>query len=453
MIAFRTAFIFVVSLCLGQAWAQTRHALVIGNDSYPGNSLQNARNDARGVFNALNGAGYSSTLVLDASRSTLSDKIDAFADSIHAGDTALLYYAGHGMQVDGENFLIPIDFNLTTEATAKQQGYSLSTILERLTSHGATTQVVVLDACRDNPFMGSRSMRGGWAGMGTSAGSFLAFGTSPGSTASDDPTDDHGLFTHSLLRYLTTSNLDIEDMFRKVREDVIRNSAGKQVPWVSSSLIGSFHINPALDENSPLLQAVPLSEDQSATHGRSLEIQLGGDDQVSPDERALLLQATSLARGERLDKAIGILKGILSLDPRCAIALRLLGLMFHATGRDVQAVDTFDRAISVSGADPRAAAYKCAVEAYMSVTSAATDCGAVIHAQPSSDGYLAYAGALAAGGDQDQAYTNATQAIVSGGGDLAYALRGSIARRQGQPGLAERDMTRAVQLSTQSSER
>lgn len=444
----------VLLLCSSYARAQTRRALVIGNDSYPGNSLQNARNDAKGVNDALSRVGYQTRLVLDADRRTLSNEVDAFADSIHTGDLALLYYAGHGMQVGGENFLVPTDFRISTEAAAKEQAYSLGSILEHLTSHGATTQVVILDACRDNPFLGSRSVRGGWAGMGTSAGAFLAFGTSPGSTASDDPTGGHGLFTKSLLKYLTTSDLDIEEMLRKVRQDVIHDSGGKQVPWVSSSLIGSLHVIPALDVSGPIVSAANIAvrpgEDE-APNGRTLR---AVSDEVSfqpmPGEIEQRLQtAVSEARGERLDKAISIIKSVLSIDPRCALALRLLGLLFHATGRDVEAIPVLDRAIAISGDDARAASYKCAIESYIDASTAIADCAALVHAQPSADGYVTYAGALMARGYSAEAYAASSQAISSGGSDLAYALRGMIARQGGQSGIAERDFGKAMVLSTQ----
>lgn len=434
------------SFCTDYGAAQVRRALVIGNDSYPGNALLNARNDAKGVFKALQAKGYVSTLALNADRATLSSKIDGFVASIHQGDVAFFYYAGHGMQVAGENYLIPVDFRLTSETAATEQAYALSSLLERLTSHGATTQVVILDACRNNPFLGSRSLRGGWAGFGTSAGAFLAFGTSPGSTASDDPSQGHGLFTQSLLRYLTTSNLDIEEMFRKVREDVIRNSNGTQVPWVSSSLIGTLHVDPQLDQHATLLGDIPhFYEGTQEQEGRALQISDPNHD-TNDAEEAQIQSAVEYARGERFDKAISILKGVLSLNPRSSYGLRLLGLFLHATGRDIEAVEALNRAVEVSGVDPRAAAYRCALESSIGASDADRDCAASAVAQPSADMYLAYAGALAIEGDTERAYTNATHSISSGGGSLAYAMRGVVAKAQGREGLATRDLTTAIQL-------
>jgi hypothetical protein len=191
--------------------------------------------------------GYVTTLVLDADRSTMSSMIDQFAGSIRTGDVAVFYYAGHGMQVDGENYLIPTDFSASSSSQGRYQGYSLSELLNNIEAHGATTQIVILDACRDNPFRGMRSLHGGWAGINSSAGSFIAFGTSPGSTAADSPDKGHGAFTAALLKHLTTSKLDIDQTFELVREDVIAASGGHQVPWTASSLVGTFHLIPDLD--------------------------------------------------------------------------------------------------------------------------------------------------------------------------------------------------------------
>jgi tetratricopeptide (TPR) repeat protein len=375
--------------------------------------------------------------------------VDQFVDTLHTGDTAVLYYAGHGMQVDGENYLVPVDFHLVSPNQAKEQGYSLSSILERFTSHGATTQIVILDACRDNPFLGTRSTRGGWAGFGTSAGAFLAFGTSPGSTASDAPGQGHGLFTKDLLRYLTTSNLDIEEMFRQVREDVIRDSDGKQVPWIASSLIGSYHVLPQFDDKQRLLPTIaddvglPSSPD-SRTFRRGASQSLPSP---SVSETAALADASTLVRGAKFDMAIKVLQDILELNPECAAAIRLLGLVYHLTGRDADAIFTMNRALRLDARDARAAEYKCALEGISGIPTAVSDCETMVRKNPSAESYLALAAAERAEGDDTRAYVNVTRSISLAGSDLAYALRGSIAQRQGNGAQAQRDFSHAVQAA------
>jgi tetratricopeptide (TPR) repeat protein len=407
------------------ALAQSRHALVIGNDSYPGNELTNARNDARSIFAALNGLGYTATLVLDANRVNLSDSIDAFVDTLKPGDTALIYYAGHGFQLDGENYVVPVDFTIVTPEVAKVEGYafSLSEILDRISSHGATTQIVILDACRDNPFLATRSMRGGWASLGTSAGTFLAFGTSPGSTASDDPRGGHGLFTKDLLKYASTDNEDIEEMFRKVREDVIRDSGGKQVPWIASSLIGSYELKQSIDVTNRLLPNIDDRHDEiSKVFSRSIDSSQTNGNGIKFDgenQDVQLSRAIDLARGGKLNAAISILQHIVSLNPACSLAIDLLGLLFHSTGRDLEAIDSFDRAIKVDSRDTSAYAYKCAVEQLMGAPSALQGCEASARLAPSSGTYLTLAIAEHARGQDDDAYTNATKSLVIAPSDAA----------------------------------
>jgi tetratricopeptide (TPR) repeat protein len=433
--------------------AETRHAIVIGNDAYPGNRLQNARNDASAVYQALKNIGYFATLVLDADRASLSSQIDRYVESLKPGDTAVVYYAGHGFQLDGENFLVPTDFQVLSPTEAKRQAYSLSALLERLTSHGATTQIVILDACRDNPFLGTRSTAGGWAGLGTSAGSFLAFGTSPGSTSSDAPSQGHGLFTKALLQYLTSSNSDIEEMLRQVREDVIRASDGKQVPWIASSLIGTFHVRPELDTVNRMLpptdgNALELRD----VYGRSLRGTTPSSTTTDLSDLPVNIQekvqkASDLSRGAHFSEAITILEDVLMLQPTCSIALRLLGLALHAVGRDMEATITFNRQLQLDPRDEVTSSYRCAVEGLNISPNVITDCTAAIQLHPSAQNYLALAAVLYAQGNYQEAYQDVTQSISLEPTDLAYSLRGSILTQQGQVGSAQRDYSRATQIA------
>jgi Flp pilus assembly protein TadD len=450
----RSILLFVI-FCTGvtAGTAQTRHALVIGNDSYPGSALKNARNDASAVFGALRQVGYVSTLILDANRSSMSSAIDQFVDSINPGDTAVLYYAGHGLQVDGENFLVPTDFKVTSPSDAKVEGYALSSILERFTSHGATTQIIILDACRDNPFMGERSTKGGWAGMGTSAGAFLAFGTSPGSTASDDPGDGHGLFTKDLLSYLTSSNLDIEEMFRKVREDVIRDSNGQQVPWVASSLIGSFHVLPGLDTGTRLLPArddrpsSSISIDMRSIGHRQVPVSEVSPIPLPPPALQKFGQAVSLARGAHFNDAIVLLQDLLAIAPGFSPGLRLLGLLLHEAGRDAEAINAFNRALSVDVGDADASAERCAVEVISVAANSETDCEMAVQDSPTAQTYLVLAVTEHSRGQNTQAYSLITQSIDLQPTDLSLTFRGVISAQQNSSGSADRDFARAAQLN------
>ncbi len=451
-------FAFVISVVSNAFAAPTRRALVIGNDSYSGNNLQNARNDARAVSQSLTSLGYATTLTLDADRVGLSRAMDDFVNTITPGDTAVLYYAGHGLQVQGENYLVPVDFHVNDEADVKLQGYALGTVLEKLTLHGATTQVIILDACRDNPFLSSRSTRGGWAGVATSAGTFLAFGTSPGSTASDDPGDNHGLFTKSLLKYMATSPLDVEQMFQQVRQDVIHSSNGHQVPWTASSLIGSMHMIPQGDAGAPVLTGL-LSSNSDASERRVRSLNRSFDaaaasaapsNDVSMTQETLLLgQATSQLRGFKFSDAISTLQTVLSLDPRCALAFRLLGLAFHLAGRSTDAVQSLDKAIQLNSADPIAYTYRCLVLADQGDSSSPKDCQRAVELRSDlPEAHLGLAVSMALSGQSSRASSEATRAIaLDPTCVIGFKLRGDLEAAQGHHGLAQQDYSRAIHLS------
>jgi Tfp pilus assembly protein PilF len=450
----------VATTCFG---APVRRALVIGNDTYPGNSLTNARNDARAVSAELTSLGYVTTLVLDASKASLTSTIDKFSTELAHGDTVIVYYAGHGLQLQGENYLVPIDFHVSDETDVSYQGYPLSGLLAKLTEHGATTQVVILDACRDNPFLGSRSVRGGWASIGTSAGSFLAFGTAPGSTASDDPNEGHGLFTKSLLKFLGSS-LDVEQMFQRVREDVIRESFGNQVPWTASSLIGAFHVDPNADTDTPLLAGFGAVSQRLSRQSRSqLARQVALSDpprvkgvDVSEDAKKanLLVQATTEVRGLHFKQALTTLEMVLSIDPRCALALRLIGLVLHLTGRSAEASQAFDQAIQVDPKDALAYSYRCLVKLSSGGDGRADDCKEALTVQ--NDLYEAHVGLALNSltqGESDLAMREATRAIaINPTSPVGFLLRGDIATTEEHKGLAQEDYARATAIALEKAQ-
>ena len=447
MLCFTLSTIFVSSTT-----AETRHALVIGNNNYPGNELRNAVNDATAVYGILKD-GYLSTLVLDADRDTLIGAVDHYVDTLKTGDTALLYYAGHGLQVDGENYLVPTDFNPTSQSSVKDQGYSLSTIVERFTAHGATTQIVILDSCRANPFLGGRSIKGGWSAMSTSAGTFLAFGTSPGSTASDDPVGSHGLFTKYLLPLLGQSDLDIEDLFRAVRVGVIQESHAQQVPWIASSLIGTFHIRPEIDERATRLVQMAYPQTRTtATRGRSVDVVSPSGNgprlnSVNVKQRLQIGRAVALARASHLSEAIAVLQDVLSIWPESSVALRLLGLLLHCVGRDTEALSAVSRAVQLNNKDAPAAAYLCVMQGLLRIPGAKAQCELGVTNSPTAEMYLATGAALSASGDDQQASNALSTSISLRPNGLAYDMRGDIEAREGMQQLARDDYLVAKQLT------
>lgn len=221
--------------------AGRRVALVVGNDGYSGTSaLHNAVADAVAIEQALRGLGFAVNVVRDATQEAFERAVDRFVNNVQPGDVALFYYSGHGLEVRGENYLVPVDFAAQDEVQVKRRAVAAAEIEERLQARGARVRILVLDACRDNPFRAVRSTSGGLGAMAEARGALIAFATAPGRTASDNPSGRNGLFTQELLAVLREPGLTVSEVFRRVRERVDRASGARQTPWVADGLIGDF---------------------------------------------------------------------------------------------------------------------------------------------------------------------------------------------------------------------
>jgi len=229
----------------GQAAAgEARTALVIGNGAYPSAPLKNPVQDAKAMAEALRKCGFQVTLLENATRSRMVQALRDFGLIIQGGGVGLLYYAGHGMQVKGRNYLVPVDADLASEDEVPYNTLDADAVLAKMESARNRLNILILDACRNNPFARSfRSSSQGLAQMDAPAGSYIAFATSPGRTAADG-TGAHGLYTQYLLTQLAIPGLRVEDVFKRVRASVMRDSQQQQVPWESSSITGDFYFNP-----------------------------------------------------------------------------------------------------------------------------------------------------------------------------------------------------------------
>ena len=224
---------------------ERRLALVIGNSAYPGGAyLRNPVNDAKGMSQALKKLRFAVMETLDADQKQMKMTIDRFGSRLKGYEVGLVYYAGHGIQVDGRNYLIPIDAQLKNKKQVEYDGIDAERILMNMEDSGSRVNIVILDACRDNPFERSWSRgikkKKGLAQMNAPHGSLIAYSTSPGSTAADGE-GMNGLYTSALLKYIRTPNLSIESVFKKVRTTVMARSDGAQTPWELSSLTGDFY--------------------------------------------------------------------------------------------------------------------------------------------------------------------------------------------------------------------
>jgi hypothetical protein len=245
--------IVAASILLGAhtALAENRLALVIGQSSYRSVvPLPNPANDAKAMSKLLGDAGFDVTSVADLSQNDMRETVGDFAAKVAAKgpDTvALVFYAGHGLQIDGENFLVPVDIDPKREADIPLQAVRLNDILNTLTSVPSKTRILLLDACRNNPFPAINKSAGhGLAIVDAKTGSpgtFMSFSTSPGAEAEDGNGADSP-YTVALLSAAKEPGLSIEDTFKRVRVSVNKATEGRQTPWDSSSLTDDFRFFP-----------------------------------------------------------------------------------------------------------------------------------------------------------------------------------------------------------------
>lgn len=221
-----------------------RIALVIGNSAYVGAPLPNPVNDARAMADTLRGLGFVVMEVHDANKALMEEAIARIRDSLKGKQAVgMLYYAGHGLQVDWRNYMVPVDAKIATASDVPAQAVDVSRVIEAFSAAGNRMNIVVLDACRDNPFGGIASGKG-LAQFDAPPGTFLAYATAPGNVAEDgDVKSGNGLYTQFLLQELKKPTAKIEEVFKRVRFSVRRQSQGRQIPWESTSLEDDFVFN------------------------------------------------------------------------------------------------------------------------------------------------------------------------------------------------------------------
>ena len=221
-----------------------RLALVIGNGAYQKVPLKNPINDAEDMAATLKKLGFKVILKKDADQRTMEDAIRYFGRQLRNGGVGLFYFAGHGVQVEGRNYLMPVDARIESESDVKYEAVDAGRVLGKMQDAENRLNIVILDACRNNPFARSfRSDKSGLARMDAPTGSIIAYSTAPGEVAADG-TERNGIFTKYLIQHMMTPNLSIEHVLKLVRIDVAEQTNGRQIPWESSSLMGEFCFNP-----------------------------------------------------------------------------------------------------------------------------------------------------------------------------------------------------------------
>ncbi|HZR90676.1 MAG TPA: caspase family protein [Bradyrhizobium sp.] len=275
------AVLFLFALPFTQAFAgESRVALVIGQSAYRAvPPLPNAANDAKHMAELLISAGFAVTSAGDLSQNDMRQAISDFAAKVSAAgpDTvALVFYAGHGLQIDGENFLIPVDLDPKREADVPLQAVRLNDLLNTLGALHTRMRILMLDACRDNPFPALNGSTGhGLAMVDTKAGapgSFISYSTSPGSEAEDGNGEDSP-YTTAVLSIAKQPNLPIEQAFKQIRVAVNQATDGRQIPWESSSLTTDFKFFSTDNGQQPATDALAALAPSKATDAGQTEAQ------------------------------------------------------------------------------------------------------------------------------------------------------------------------------------
>ena len=246
-------------LALNLSAAVERHALVIGNANYQSSPLRNPLNDARDMAAALKGLGFQVQNLLDADAGQMEQAILDFGDRLRTGGVGLFYYAGHGVQAQGSNYLIPLQANISREIQLKRKAIDAGLVLDAMGAANNGLNIVILDACRDNPYANSfRNTTRGLARMDSPKGSLIAYATAPGDVA-DDGEGRNGVFTKHLLEQMQKPGVQVEQVFKQVTQAVHAETRQRQTPFTTSSLLGEFYFKPAASPSIEAEQFITLT--------------------------------------------------------------------------------------------------------------------------------------------------------------------------------------------------
>jgi uncharacterized caspase-like protein len=232
---------------------EKRLALVIGNSKYRKAPLKNPVNDAQAMTRALRGLGFTVMTLEDGSLREMIAALQRFSIRARDFNIRLIFYAGHGLQIRGRNYLIPIEANMATEEDITRNGADVGDVLDRLSELRGGLNIVILDACRNNPFNnlpaldadGRRittraPLKQGLAKIEPPSGTIVAYSTAPGAVAIDSASQKNSVYTRHLLKHIAQPGVPIEMMFKRVRSGVAQETQQLQMPWEASSMTGDF---------------------------------------------------------------------------------------------------------------------------------------------------------------------------------------------------------------------
>ena len=257
-------FVVLASLVLfSHAWAYEErpalHALVIGNNAYEMAPLRNSVNDANALSKKLEKQGFTVTTLTDVGAADMQSEVEQFYQRLLREDeeraVGVIYYAGHAVQINHRNYLVPVDIQFGDPDRFVDGLFDINVLLSSIPEESHVQNIIILDACRNNPFAGmeelddSVKINDGLAPIRSPGGTLIAYSTEPGATASDGK-GKNGLYATHLLKHMD-DKIPIEEVFKKVRKGVVKQSKGRQTPWEHSSLVGDVYINAPPNKEVP----------------------------------------------------------------------------------------------------------------------------------------------------------------------------------------------------------
>jgi tetratricopeptide (TPR) repeat protein len=412
---------------------ERKYALVIGNGNYKGiTRLKNPENDAADMKAALEKLGWTVDLVRNGTLDQMERAVSRLKGRLSSSNNAygFFFYAGHGVQSGGENYLIPVDANIQSENLLRQRAMGVQFMLDELNGAGNALNIVVLDACRDNPFGWSRSGSRGLSVVSSQpADSIIVYATSAGSTAQDG-TGRNGLFTKHLLNNLKTPDLSIREVFDRTGADVQQASNRAQVPAIYSQFFGAAYLGAA---------PAPGKQNPSATPAPA----------VPTDAKAYYDRGLAYYDKKDYDRAIAEYTQAIKLDPNYATAYTNRGCVYGGKGDYDRAIADFTQAIKLDPNDAHAYTNRGIVYYYKKdYDRAITEYTQAIRLDPNDA--IAYTNrgiAYYNKRDYDRAIAEFTQAIRLDPNDVnAYTNRGDSYYYKGNRSRARADWRKALRL-------
>jgi hypothetical protein len=330
----------LIATCASGVRADDRVALLVGNAAYanPALALRNPANDARSLAPVLEGLGFRTHVLIDADRETILTALDDFAEASEGADMALVFFAGHGVQLGGENYLLGTGFAALALDELPRQAVTLGEIRDRLARARPRVGFVILDACRNNPFSDSGRTPPGLARSTGGAGLLVAYATDPGNVAYDGR-GENSIFTTALIEHMAAPGVEARLMFGRARQSVALATGGLQVPWVEDAVLGEHFLNPDFSASRPdaaIARDVELwrgatADGSRAAYERYLAAAPEGLFRPFAEERLARLDTPPPAEPASTDAFAGADR------PRLAAALTTLGFLTRAAGPEAPA--------------------------------------------------------------------------------------------------------------------